>query len=166
MAKVSFRDGFINTFADLPEVGTIAPDFRLTNTDFKDVSLKDFAGKRIVLNIFPTIDTGVCSASVRRFNSEAEKLHNTVVLCVSMDLPLAHKNFCAAEGLKNVISLSALRTRAFGKDYGVLITSGAWEGLFSRAVVIINEQGKIIYTEQVPAIGQEPDYESALKAIK
>lgn len=166
MAQIKLGENTVATYGSLPEKGSEAPDFKLTGTEFKDVSLKDFSGKRVVLNIFPSIATGVCSASVRRFNAEAEKLHNTVILCVSVDLPFSHATFCATEGLKNVISLSALRSRSFGKDYGVLMVDGKWEGMFSRAVVILGESHKVIYTEQVPVIGQEPDYESAITVLK
>ena len=116
--------------------------------------------------IFPSLNTGVCAASSRRFNEEANNLENTAVLCISVDLPFLHKSFCEAEGLNNVISLSAMRSRSFGKDYGVLMTSGKWEGLFSRAVVVLDENGKVIYTEQVPHIGQEPNCEAALEVLK
>lgn len=166
MAHIILSGKTINTIADLPKIGSNAPDFRLTKTDFTDISIKEYSGKKIVLNIFPSIQTGVCSASVRRFNKEAVNLKNTEVLCVSVDLPFAHKSFCAAEGIENVTSVSALRTRSFGKDYGVLITDGPWEGLFSRAVVVVDEEGKVLYTEHVPQIGQEPDYEKALQALK
>lgn len=165
MATITLKGNPIHTAGDLPEIGSKAPDFLLTKTDLADVSLKDFAGKRIVLNIFPSIDTGVCAASVRKFNAEAGKLENTVVLCASLDLPFAHNRFCSAEGLENVISVSELRKRAFGEDYGVRIIDGPLAGLLSRAVVIIDDKGKVIYTEQVPEIAQEPDYEAALKAL-
>lgn len=166
MAKVGFGDKMVNTVGELPVVGSNAPDFRLTDKDLKDKSLKDFAGKKLVLNIFPSIGTGVCQASLRRFNVEAEKLDNTMVLCISVDLPFAQKDFCAAEGLDNVITLSAMRTRAFGKDYGVLFTEGGFEGLFSRSIVVVDESGKVKYTEQVPVTSEEPNYEAALAALK
>ena len=166
MADITIGSKPISTIGELPELGTKATDFKLTKIDFTDISLIDFSGKNLVLNIFPSIQTGVCSASVRRFNKEAAKLDNTTVLCISTDLPFAHKTFCAAEGIENVISVSAMRTRSFGKDYGVMIASGSWEGLFSRAVVVLNEEAKVIYTEQVPEIGQEPDYEKALAVLK
>ena len=166
MANIKLGENQISTVADLPEIGSKAPDFKLTKTDFKDVSIASFSGKKILLNIFPSIQTGVCSASVRRFNQEAASLENTAVLCISTDLPFAHQSFCAAEGIDDVTSLSALRTRSFGKDYGVMIADGAWEGLFSRAVVVVDESGDVVYTEQVPAIGQEPDYDKALQALK
>ena len=166
MAQITLKGNPVNTIGTLPEVGSQAPDFKLTKTDLSDVSLKDFTGKRVVLNIFPSLDTGVCAASVRHFNADAEKLDNTVVLCVSLDLPFAHARFCTTEGLENVVNLSGLRTRSFGKDYGVLITDGPMAGLFSRAVVVLDENAKVIYTEQVPEIVQEPNYEAALAVLK
>ncbi len=165
MATITLKGNPIHTYGQLPAVGSQAPDFVLTKTDLADVSLKDFAGKRIVLNIFPSIDTSVCAMSVRKFNAEAGNLKNTVVLCVSLDLPFAHARFCGAEGLNNVISVSELRNRAFGEAYGVRIIDGPLAGLLSRAVVIIDEKGKVKYTEQVPEIAQEPNYAAALKAL-
>lgn len=166
MASITFKGNAVNTVGDLPAVGSQAPDFLLTKTDLSDVSLKDFAGKKIVLNIFPSVDTPVCAASVRRFNQEADKLPNTVVLGVSLDLPFAHKRFCGAEGIESAVSVTELRDRKFGEDYGVRMTDGPLAGLLSRAVVIIDESGKVTYTEQVPEITQEPDYEAALAALK
>lgn len=165
MAEITLKGNPIHTCGELPAVGSPAPDFVLTKTDLSDVSLKDFAGKRIVLNIFPSIDTSVCATSVRKFNAEAENLANTVVLCASLDLPFAHDRFCGAEGLENVVPVTELRNRDVGEAYGVRIVDGPLAGLFSRAVVIIDEQGKVMYTEQVPEIGQEPDYEAALQAL-
>ena len=165
MAEITLKGNKIHTYGTLPAVGSKAPDFLLTKTDLADVSLKDFAGKKIVLNIFPSIDTGVCAASVRRFNEEVQKLQDTVVLCASIDLPFAHSRFCGAEGLESVISVSELRKRQFGEDYGVRIIDGPLAGLFSRAIVVIDEKGVVKYTEQVPEIAQEPDYAAALKAL-
>jgi len=165
MSQITLKGNPIHTCGTLPAVGSQAADFVLTKTDFADVSLQNFAGKKIVLNIFPSIDTPVCATSVRRFNTEAVKLKNTVVLCVSVDLPFAHNRFCGAEGLQNVIPVSELRKRKFGEDYGVRIIDGPLAGLFSRAVVIIDEKGKVIYTEQVPEIAQELNYEAALKVL-
>ena len=165
MAKITLKGNTINTFGNLPEIGSHAKDFLLTKTDLSDVSLKDFSGKRIVMNIFPSVDTGVCATSVRRFNSELDKMKNTVVLCISVDLPFAHQRFCGAEGLNNVISLSEMRARKFGEDYGVRIIDGPLAGIFSRAVIVIDETGKIIYTEQVPEIAQEPDYAPVVKLL-
>ena len=165
MTKITLKGNPINTVGSLPHTGNSAPEFILTKTELTDVTLADFKGKKIILNIFPSLDTSVCATSVRRFNAEAEKLNNTVVLCVSRDLPFAHNRFCTVEGLKNVIPLSELRNIDFGKDYGVVITDGPLEGLFSRAIVVINEAGKVVYTEQVPEIAQEPDYEKALNSL-
>ena len=166
MTKITLKGNPVNTLSSLPKVGSSAPEFTLTKTDLSDVTLEDFKGKNIILNIFPSLDTSVCAASVRRFNAEAEKLKNTVVLCVSRDLPYAHRRFCTIEGLKNVVPLSELRNSDFGKDYGIRMTDGTMEGLFSRAIVVINENGKVIYTEQVPEISQEPDYEEALDSLR
>ncbi|HOR46054.1 MAG TPA: thiol peroxidase, partial [Spirochaetota bacterium] len=163
--KITLKGNIINTFGNLPEIGSKAKDFLLTKTDLSDVSLNDFSGKRIVMNIFPSVDTGVCATSVRRFNAELDKMKNTVVLCISVDLPFAHQRFCGAEGLNNVISLSEMRVRKFGEDYGVRIIDGPLAGIFSRAVIVIDETGKIIYTEQVPEIAQEPDYAPVVKLL-
>ena len=165
MAKILLKGQQIETIGELPAVNSIAPDFTLTKTDLSDVSLNSFRGKRIILNIFPSIDTNVCAASARRFNEAANKLDNTVVMCISADLPFAHNRFCEAEGLKNIIPLSVFRAGNFGKDYGVTIKTSPLAGLLSRAIVIIDEKGKVIYTEQVPEIAQEPDYNAALKAV-
>jgi len=165
VAKILLKGEQIETIGELPAVKSMAPDFTLTKTDLSDVSLADFKGKRIILNIFPSIDTNVCAASARRFNEELNKLKNTVVLCISADLPFAHNRFCEAEGLKNITPLSVFRAPRFGKDYGVTIKTGPIAGLLSRAIVIIDEKGKVIYTEQVPEITQEPDYAAALKAL-
>jgi thiol peroxidase len=165
MAEITLRGNKIHTCGTLPPAGSQAPDFVLTKTDLADVSLKDFAGKKLVLNIFPSIDTPVCATAVRKFNAEAAKRSGTVVLCVSVDLPFALARFCGAEGLDSVIPASELRRRKFGEDYGVRIVDGPLAGLFSRAVVVIDGAGKVVYTEQVPEIGQEPDYAGALKAL-
>lgn len=150
----------------MPKVGSKASDFNLTNTSLTDVSLATFAGKRIVLNIFPSIDTGVCAQSVRRFNKEVEKLNNTVVLCVSADLPFAGGRFCGAEGLNNVITLSELRPpRNFAETYGLRMVDGPLAGLMARAVVVIDEAGKVLYTELVPEIAQEPAYEPVVALL-
>ena len=166
MATIALNGNPIHTIALLPEVGKPAPDFLLTKTDLSDISLSEFKGKKTVLNIFPSLDTSVCATSVRKFNAEAEKHADTTVLCVSKDLPFAHARFCSAEGLTNVIPASELRNSNFGNDYGVLIIDGPLAGLFSRAVVIVDEEGSVIYTEQVPDIVQEPDYAAALAALK
>lgn len=165
MAQTKLGEKVVNTNADLPAVGSTAPNFILTNTEFKDQTLQDFSGKNIVLNIFPTIDTPVCSASVREFNKRASGLAGTVVLCISKDLPLAQKKFCGAEGIQNVIMLSDFRNKGFSKSYGVEMADGGWYGLFARAVVVIDKQGKIIHSEIVPQIGQEPNYDEALAVL-
>jgi thioredoxin-dependent peroxiredoxin len=166
MATIKFKGNEIHSAGSLPAVGVVAPDFKVTKTDLSDVSLKDFAGKKILLNIFPSVDTGVCAASARRFNKDASTLPNTVVVCVSKDLPFAHKRFCEAEGLAGVVPTSALRDDSFEKAYQVRMTDGPLAGLLSRAVVVIGEDGTIKYTEQVPEITQEPNYEAALAALK
>lgn len=165
MAKITLKGNAITTVGELPAVGAAAPDFSLVTTDLGTASLKDYRGKTVVLNIFPSIDTGVCAASARRFNSEAGSRANTVVLCISADLPFAHKRFCEAEGLKNVIPASVFRSPDFGKNYGQTIATGVLAGLLARAVVVINPEGKIRYTEQVPEIGQEPNYQAAIASL-
>jgi thiol peroxidase len=165
MAHITFKGNPVETIGTLPAQGSEAPFFCLVKTDLSEAGPADFASKRVVLNIFPSLDTPVCAASVRRFNQEAAQFVNTVVLCVSADLPFAHSRFCEVEGLKNVISLSVFRSPEFGRDYGVTIASGALKGLLSRAIVIIDADDKVIYSEQVPEITQEPDYEAALKAL-
>jgi len=166
MAKITFKGNPINTVGALPAVGSKAPDFKLTKTDLSDVTLQDFAGKKVILNIFPSIDTGVCATSVRKFNQEAANLPNTVVVGVSKDLPFAHKRFCAAEGINGVVTTSDLREGTFGKSYGVTMTEGPLACLLSRSVVVLDEKGTVKYTEQVPEITQEPDYAKALAAVK
>lgn len=165
MADIKLKGNTIHTVGSLPKVGETAPQFTLTKTDLSDVTNKDFAGKKVVLNIFPSVDTAVCAASVRKFNAEASKFANTVVLCVSTDMPFALGRFCGAEGLKDVIPVSELRKREFGENYGVRISDGPLAGVFSRAVVILDESGKVVYTEQVPEITQEPDYSKALEKL-
>ncbi|HAG15260.1 MAG TPA: thiol peroxidase [Bacteroidales bacterium] len=165
MAQITLKGNTINTLGNLPEVGTQLLDFKLVKTDLSVVQLANYAGKRLVLNIFPSLDTGTCAASVRRFNKEASSLENTVVLCISKDLPFAQARFCGAEGLNNVETVSDFRTGDFGKDYQVEIVDGPLAGLESRAVIVADENGKIIYTQQVPEIVDEPDYEKALAAL-
>lgn len=165
MATITLKGNPIETAGSLPAVGSQAPAFNLTKTDLSPCSQDDFSGKTLVLNIFPSLDTPVCAASVRRFNAEAILQKDTVVLCISADLPFAHKRFCEADGLENVIPLSVFRSPAFGLDYGVTITSGPLTGLLARAVVIINADGRVVYTELVPEIAQEPDYHQALSVL-
>lgn len=166
MARITFKGNPINTNGTLPSVGAQAPDFKLTKTDLSDVSLKDLNGKNVVLNIFPSIDTPVCQTSTRKFNEEVSKYPNTVVLCVSKDLPFALGRFCGAEGLKNVVPASELRSNSFGDGYGVRIAEGVLAGLFSRAIVVLNAKGQVTYTEQVAEIAQEPNYQAALASLK
>jgi thiol peroxidase len=165
MAQITFKGNPVNTSGDLPEVGEKAPDFLLTKTDLTDVSLADFKGRNVVLNIFISVETPVCAESVRRFNKEITKYENTDVLCVSRDLPFAHARFNADEGLDNVISASELRNLDFGRDYGLRILDGQMAGLLARALIVIDEDGRIMHTELVPEIGDEPDYDSALQIL-
>lgn len=165
MATITLQGNEIHTSGNLPELGTKAKDFKLVGKDLSEVTLQNFSGNKVVLNIFPSVDTGTCAASVRAFNTEAAELDNTKVLCVSKDLPFAQNRFCGAEGLENVITLSDFRSGAFGKDYGLEITDGAFKGLYSRAVVVLNESGEVIFTEQVSEIADEPNYKAALEAL-
>lgn len=165
MAQITLQGNPINTIGNLPEVGSQAPEFTMVKNDLSVGSLSDYKGKKVVLNIFPSLDTGTCAASVRKFNQEASNLENTVVLCISKDLPFAQARFCGAEGLENVHNFSDFRTGEFGKNYGVEIVDGPLAGLESRAVVVLNEEGKVIYTEQVSEIVDEPNYESAIAAL-
>lgn len=162
MAQITLQGKPVQTIGNLPLVGTPARSFRLVRTDLSEAGLQDFSSGNIILNIFPSLDTSVCGASVRRFNKVAGETPDTIVLCISADLPFAHKRFCEIEGLHNVTPLSVFRSPEFGRDYGVTITSGPLAGLLSRAVVIIDKSGKIAYTEQVPEITREPDYDAAL----
>ncbi len=165
MAEISLQGNLVETNGNLPAVGMLAPSFKLVRTDLSEVGLKDFSGQNVILNIFLSLDTSVCAASVRRFNKEASESPDTVVLCISADLPYAHKRFCETEGLNDVIPLSVFRSPEFGRDYGVTFTSGPLSGLLSRAVVIIDKSGKVAYTEQVQEITREPDYNAALLAL-
>mgnify|MGYP003626507190 FL=1 len=166
MANITLGGNPIETTGNLPAIGSTAPDFKLTATDLSDKSLADYKGSRLILNIFPSVDTGTCAQSVRTFNEKASKLNNTKVLCISKDLPFALARFCGAEGLDNVESLSDFKTGNFGKDYGLTFKTGPLETLLSRCIVVIDSEGKISYTEQVTEIKDEPNYEAALKALK
>jgi thioredoxin-dependent peroxiredoxin len=166
MVNVTFKGKPVRTCGTLPAVGDPAPDFRLTRGDLSDVALKDFQGRILVLNIVPSLDTSVCALSAKRFEREVKKHPGLVVLTVSRDLPFAQGRFCKAEGVENVIMLSELRDLSFGRDYGVEMVDGPLAGLLSRSVVAVNAKGKVVYTEQVPEIGQEPDYERVLSAVK
>jgi thiol peroxidase len=165
MAKITLKGNPIKTIGSLPKVGKKAPKFSLIKSDLSKTKLKDFKGSRLILNIFPSLDTGTCAASVRNFNKEAASLENTKVLCISRDLPFAQARFCGAEGIENVITLSDFSKGKFGKAYGLTIKDGPLANLHSRAVVVINEEGVVTYTEQVPEIVDEPNYEAALKAL-
>ncbi len=165
MAKITLGGNPIETQGELPAVGSDAPDFQLSAADLSLKGLKDYAGEKLVLNIFPSVDTNVCAASVRHFNEKAAQLEGVRVLNISRDLPFAMKRFCGAEGLNDVENLSEFRNNSFSDAYQVRITTGPMAGLLSRAVVVVDENGKISHTEQVPEIGQEPNYEAALAAL-
>ncbi|QPG04589.1 thiol peroxidase [Salinimonas marina] len=164
MATVTLQGNKMSTVGELPANGSQAPEFTLVKPDLSDVSLSELKGKNVVLNIFPSIDTGTCAASVRAFNEKATKLDNTVVVCVSADLPFAAARFCGAEGIENVVTGSSFRS-SFGNDYGVTFTDGPLAGLLSRSVVVIDASGEVVYTQQVAETADEPDYEAALNAL-
>ncbi|GAB1432051.1 thiol peroxidase [Spirochaetota bacterium] len=166
MAKVTFKGGPLSTVGELPKIGASLPNFKLTKADLGDVSQADYKGKTLILNIVPSLDTGTCAASAKAFNKKIKELGNVIVLTISRDLPFAQKRFCDAEGIDSVITLSALRNMDFGNAYGVTIADGPLAGLFSRAVVVADPAGKIVYTEQVQEIANEPNYDGALKAAK
>jgi thioredoxin-dependent peroxiredoxin len=165
MATITLGGNPINTSGSLPAVGSKAPDFNLVKNDLSTTTLADFAGSKLVLNIFPSIDTGTCATSVRTFNAKASALENTKVLCISRDLPFAQKRFCGAEGLENVINLSDFKDGSFGKEYGLTIIDGPLAGLHSRVVIIVDENGAVKYAEQVSEIANEPNYDAALAAL-
>ena len=166
MATTNFKGQPVKLIGEFIQVGKVAPDFELVKSDLSSFALKDLKGKNIVLNIFPSLDTGVCATSVRKFNELAASLDNTTVVAVSKDLPFAQSRFCTTEGIKNLIAASAFRSPEFSKDYGVEMVDGPLAGLLARAVVVIDENGKVIHAELVPEIAQEPDYEAAIKALK
>jgi thiol peroxidase len=165
MASITLKGNAIHTCGELPKAGSTAPDFSLIKNDLSTANLASYAGKKKVLSIFPSIDTPVCATSVRKFNEQAAKHSNAVVLNISADLPFAQKRFCAAEGIAGVETLSTFRS-SFGQDYGLAIADGALAGLCSRAIIVLDENNKVLYTEQVPEIAQEPDYEKALASLK
>ncbi len=165
MAQITLRGNAIHTSGDLPKIGSTAPPYTLVRTDLSEVSGQDLAGQRVVLNIFPSIDTPTCAASVRKFNARANEKPNTTVLCISADLPFAQKRFCGAEGLENVVPASNFRSADFGQAYGVTLLDGPLKGLLARAVVVIDAGGKVVHTELVPEIAQEPDYDAALAVL-
>lgn len=166
MNEFKYQGKTYHTVGTLPDIGQPAPDFVLTGTDFEDVRLSGLSGKKIILNIFPSIDTPVCAESVRRFNAVIDQLENTLVLCISKDLPFAHRRFNLEEGIDSVLSLSELRDMDFGERYGVRIADGPLAGLLSRAIVAIDENGRVIHTQQVPRLDEEPDYETALQIVR
>lgn len=165
MATITLGGNPINTNGTLPQIGSKAIDFKLIKTDLSKATLADFSGSKLVLNIFPSIDTGTCATSVRKFNEKASAMNNTKVLCISRDLPFAQKRFCATEGLDNVINLSDFNTGSFGKNYGLEINDGVLAGLHSRVIIVIDENGVITHTEQVGEIADEPNYDAALAAL-
>lgn len=166
MATITLSGNAIQTSGELPAVGSDAPGFTLTGIDLQPITLDQYRGRKVVLNIYPSVDTGICAISTRKFNEAANSLENTTVLCVSNDLPFAHKRFCGAEGLETVVSASEFKNKDFSNAYGVGIVNGPMAGLMSRAVVVIDENGKVAYTEQVPEIVQEPDYDAAMAHVK
>jgi len=165
MATITLGGNPVNTKGNLPEVGSKAPNFELVKNDLSSVTLQNYIGSKLVLNIFPSIDTGTCATSVRTFNQKASTLNNAKVLCISRDLPFAQKRFCGAEGIENIENLSDFKSGKFGDDYNLTILDGPLSGLHSRAIVVLDESGIVIYTEQVSEIAQEPNYDAALKAI-
>lgn len=165
MASITLGGNPVKTSGELPNVGSKAPEFELIKTDLSIATLADFLGSKLVLNIFPSVDTGTCAASVRKFNESASQLENTKVLCISRDLPFAQKRFCGAEGLENVINLSDFKSGSFGKDFGLEIMDSVLAGLHSRVVIVLDENGIVQYAEQVAEIADEPNYESALAAL-
>ncbi len=166
MANITLGGNPVTTSGKLPEIGDKIKDFKLVATDLSTKTLEDFNGHHLILNIFPSVNTGVCSASVRAFNASVASLENTKVLCISRDLPFAQEQFCAAEGLENVVMLSDFKNGTFGRDYGLIMTNGIFDALLSRCIIIADKNGIVLYTEQVPEIGQEPNYEAALSALK
>ena len=165
MGKVTFKGNPVKISGNLPEKGTKAPDFTLVRSDLSSLSLSDLKGKKLILNIFPSLDTSVCATSVRKFNQLAAGKQNATVLAISKDLPFAHGRFCSTEGISNVVTLSGFRDSAFGKAYGINMEDGPLAGLYARSVVVIDEHGKVTYNQLIPEITQEPDYDSALNAI-
>lgn len=166
MSQITLKGNPIHTSGELPKEGSAAPAFTLVRTDLSEATLGDFAGRRVVLNIFPSLDTPVCATSLRKFNALAETLPDTTVLCVSMDLPFASGRFCTAEGLTNLVPASCFRSPAFGEAYGVALVDGPMRGLLARAVVVLDGQGQVLHTQLVPEITKEPNYEAAAAVLK
>ena len=165
MANITLSNNPTKTLGNLPKIGEAAKDFLLIGNDLQDITLNDFNGVRVVMNIFPSIETGVCASSVRNFNAKATSLSNTKVLCISRDLPFAQKRFCGAEGIENVIKLSDFVSGKFGKDYELTILEGKFANLLSRCIIVLDENHKVVYTEQVPEVASEPNYEAALAVL-
>jgi thioredoxin-dependent peroxiredoxin len=165
MATITLKGNAIHTSGELPKIGSKLTDFNLVKTDLSIATLSDFAGSKLVLNIFPSVDTGTCAASVRKFNESASTLENTKVLCISRDLPFAQNRFCGAEGLDNVVNLSDFKDGSFGKSNGLDIIDGPLAGLDSRVIIVLDAEGTVVYTEQVAEIVDEPNYEAALSAL-
>lgn len=166
MAEITFKGNTVNTVNNLPKMNKKAKNFNLTKTNLSQINLSNFANSKLILNIFPSLDTRTCAASVRRFNKEATSLDNTKVLCISRDLPFAQARFCGAEGIENVVVLSDFVSGEFGKNYGLEMTDGPLRHLHSRVVIVLDENGKVTYTQQVPEIADEPNYEEALNAVE
>ena len=165
MAQITLGGNAINTSGNIPSSGSAAPLFLLTAEDMSSISLENFAGKKKILNIFPSVDTGVCATSVRKFNEKAAALSDTAVLCISRDLPFAQKRFCGAEGISNVVMLSDYKNGSFGKSYGVEITDGKFEGLHARAILVLDENNQVLHSELVAEIAQEPNYDAAIAVL-
>jgi thioredoxin-dependent peroxiredoxin len=165
MAKITLKGNPVNTSGTLPAKGSKAPDFNLVKSDLSMLSLSELTGKKVILNISPSLDTSVCATAMRKFNQHASGKNNVVVLAITKDLPFAHGRFCSTEGITNVVTLSGFRSASFGRDYGVEIIDGSFTGLYARAIVVIDETGKVVHTELVPEIAQEPNYDSALSSV-
>jgi thiol peroxidase len=165
MAKITFKGNPVNTSGNLPAKGSKAADFSLVKSDLGNLSLSELKGKKLILNIFPSLDTSVCATSVRKFNQLAAGKSNVLVLGISKDLPFAHGRFCSTEGIKNVVTLSGFRDTAFGRAYGIDMIDGPLAGLYARSLVVVDEAGKVIYTQLVPEITMEPDYDAALNSL-
>lgn len=166
MTAITFQGNPINTVGAMPQVSNNAPDFSVTKADLSELNLSDLQGKRVILNIFPSLDTETCATSVRKFNEQASRLDNTVIVCVSIDSPFASGRFCATENIENVVTGSVFRHPEFGQDYGVTISDGPLKGVLSRAIVIIDEQGNVVHTEHVAEMTDEPDYDAALSFVR
>lgn len=166
MAQTALKGNPVKTSGELPKNGSKAPAFSLVKSDLSSLSLSDLKGKKLILNIFPSLDTSVCATSVRKFNKMAAGMKNVQVLAISKDLPFAHGRFCSTEGIENVVTLSGFRDENFGKAYGILMVDGPLSGLYARSVVAVDESGNVLYSQLVPEITTEPDYDSALKAIE